>query len=91
MMKEPGRGDVRFPSHCRSLADHEEIEAGGWREALVSSGDHLKRVLDEYGDLGFECLLQEVERSSIEGCTDCFRPGERIYRVYVRRREGAPT
>jgi hypothetical protein len=77
---------VNFPPHCRILGDRREIAAGGFREAVVSGGDHLKRVLDEYGELGFACLLEELDSPGIEGCTECFKAaGERIYRVYVRR------
>ncbi|MBN2026800.1 MAG: hypothetical protein JW854_08595 [Actinobacteria bacterium] len=86
MQESEAQGKVNFPPHCRLLAKPEEIDEGGWREAVVSSGDHLKRVLDEYGELGFECLLQELEDCDVEGCTECFKSaGERIYRVYVRR------
>jgi len=77
---------INFLPQCRLLSARTEIEEGGWREAVVSSGDHLKRVLDEYVELGFECLLEELEACDIEGCTECFKSaGERIYRVYVRR------
>lgn len=62
------------------------MEGGEWREAVISAGDHLKRVLDEYVELGFECLLEELDADTAPGCTQCFKSGgERIYRVYVRR------
>ena len=77
---------VNFPPHCRVMRDAAEKEGEGWREALVSGGDHLKRVLDEYGELGFECLLEELDPGEVEGCTECFKTeGERLYRVHVRR------
>ena len=77
---------VNFPPHCRLLYDTAEVEEGGWREAVVSAGDHLKRVLDEYIELGFECLLEELDAEAVEGCSECFKSeGERMYRVYVRR------
>jgi hypothetical protein len=86
MMEHQQEEKVKFPAHCRLITDAREAEDAGWREALISSGDHLKRVLDEYGDLDFDCLLERLDISAIEGCTDCFQPGERIYRVYVRPR-----
>jgi len=53
---------------------------------VISAGDHLKRVLDEYGELGFECLLVELDAEAAGGCMECFvAGGERIFRVYVRR------
>ncbi|MGQ9475012.1 MAG: hypothetical protein ACUVRX_00685 [Actinomycetota bacterium] len=80
--------EERFPPHCRRLRDPAEREGGGWREALVSGGEHLKRALGEYGELGFECLLEEIGEEDVEGCTRCFKLGEeRIFRVYVRRRD----
>ncbi len=86
MAEDEAQDKMNFPPHCRILSARTEIEEGGWREAVVSSGDHLKRVLDEYVELGFECLLEELEACDIEGCSECFKSaGERIFRVYVRR------
>jgi hypothetical protein len=85
MSKEEARQEVNFPPHCRLMSEPDEVAGGGWREALVSSGDHLKRVLDEYGELGFVCLLEELDAETAEGCTDCFKSeGEHLYRLYVR-------
>lgn len=87
MAEAEERKDINFPLHCFLLSGANQVGEGGWREALISSGDHLKRVLDEYGELDFECLLEEIEVSEIDGCTECFKTGERIYRVYVRPRD----
>ncbi len=88
MREERKRSGANFPPHCRLLLDPAEAGGKGWREAVVSAGGHLKRVLDEYGELGFECLLEELDAEAAEGCTECFKSGgERMYRVYVRRVE----
>jgi hypothetical protein len=85
MVVDGNRKAVKFPPHCRILRDHGVIAEEGWKEALISGGDHLKRVLEEYGELGFECLLEELESPGVGGCSECFKAaGERIYRVYVR-------
>jgi hypothetical protein len=85
MPKEEAQQEVNFPPHCRLMRESDEVAEGGWREALVSAGDHLKRVLDEYGELGFACLLEELDAETAEGCTDCFKSeGERLFRLYVR-------
>ncbi len=85
MEKDEEPDKVNFPPHCRLLRAPGEAEEGGWREALVSGGDHLARVLSEYGELGFECMLEELDAESAEGCTECFKSGgERLYRLYVR-------
>jgi hypothetical protein len=86
MSEDEARGKVNFPPHCRLMRETAEKEEGGWREALVSGGDHLKRALDEYGELGFACLLEELDTNALEGCTECYKSeGERMYRVYIRR------
>ncbi len=86
MSEDEAGGKVNFPPHCRVMRDAAEKEEGDWREALVSGGDHLKRALDEYGELGFACLLEELDTGDIEGCTECYKSeGERMYRVYIRR------
>jgi len=56
-----GTEKVNLPPHCRLLHDAAEKEAGGWREAVISGGDHLKRVLDEHGEPEFECLREEMD------------------------------
>ncbi|MEW6554499.1 MAG: hypothetical protein AB1384_09460 [Actinomycetota bacterium] len=89
MTEETPTDKVYFPPHCRTLREQAEVEEGGWREALVSAGDHLARVLSEYGELGFECLLEELDVEAAEGCTGCFKSeGEPLYRLYVRPAEG---
>ena len=85
MKDDAAQDKVNLPPGCSLLGDREEIEEGGWKEAVVSGGDHLKRVLDEYRELEFECLLEELDAEAAPGCTECFKAeGERIYRVYVR-------
>ena len=85
-LKDEGREKVNFPPRCRPLRDPAELGEGGWRDAVVSAGDHLKRVLDEYVELGFECLLEELDAEASPGCGECFKTGgERVYRVFVRR------
>ncbi len=82
------REEVRLPPHCRFVGQRDDLAGSGWREALVSGGDHLQRALDEYLDLGFECALQEIDPSQVEGCAQCYKAeGERLFRVFVRSRE----
>ncbi|WP_287155862.1 hypothetical protein [Candidatus Solincola tengchongensis] len=77
---------VNFPPHCRLLEGPPPSPDEGWREAVISGGEHLKRVLEEYGELGFQCLLEELGEENLEGCTQCYKlGGERMFRVYVRR------
>ncbi|MDI6873961.1 hypothetical protein [Candidatus Solincola sp.] len=77
---------ISFPPHCRLLDGSDPSPEEGWREAVISGGEHLKRVLDEYGEMGFECLLEELGDEDVEGCAKCYLlGGERMFRVYVRR------
>lgn len=61
-----------------------ELESEGWREASVTSGGQLERVLAMYRELGIEVHLEEVAPEECDGCTECFQGGETIYRLYTR-------
>ena len=53
-----------------------------WQELAIDGETHFKRVVDIYEELGFEVRLEEVEH-----CTQCLQEkGEKIYRVYARRK-----
>ena len=59
-----------------------------WKEATVTSGPHLKRILEMYEELDLEVKVKEVQACNIEGCTSCYECGEeKIYRVYTRNRD----
>ena len=59
-----------------------------WQEVAVDGETHLKRVVDMYEELGFEVRLEEVQPEEVEQCTQCLQEkGERIYRVYARRKQ----
>lgn len=65
----------------------EELEKEGWKLAATSSGEHLRRILEMYQELGFEVYLQEVTPEECGGCTICYVAGEEtITRIYTRRR-----
>ena len=58
-----------------------------WQEVAIDGETHLKRVVDMYEELGFEVRLEEVKPEEVEHCTQCYaREGEKIYRVYARRK-----
>lgn len=57
-----------------------------WRLASVSGGDHLKRVVAMYEEMGYEVRLEEVTPGDCGECTVCFEEtGEKAYRVFTRR------
>jgi hypothetical protein len=63
----------------------QELENEGWTLASVSGGDHLKRTLEMYQELGFETYLVEVKPEECDGCTECYSAGNEIaYRIYTR-------
>ena len=58
-----------------------------WQEVAIDGETHLKRVVDMYEELGFEVRLEEVKPEEVEQCTQCLQEkGEKIYRVYARRK-----
>ena len=58
-----------------------------WQEVAVDGEKHLKRLVDMYEELGFELYLEQVKPEEVEQCTQCLEEsGEKIYRVYVRRK-----
>ena len=58
-----------------------------WKEVAIDGETHLKRVVDMYEELCFEVRLEEVKPEEVEQCTQCLQEkGEKIYRVYARRK-----
>ena len=58
-----------------------------WQEVALDGETHLKRLVDMYKELDFEVCLEEVKPEEVEQCTQCLQEsGERIYRVYARRK-----
>ena len=65
--------------------DKEKIEREGWKLASTTSGEHLKRTLEMYEELGFEVYTEEVTPKECGECTICFAEGnETITRIYTR-------
>jgi len=63
----------------------EQLETEGWQVALITGGDHLRRALETYQELGIEVYLEEVDPKECEGCTECYRmSNEAIYRIYTK-------
>ncbi len=58
-----------------------------WQEVAIDGETHLKRLVDMYKELDFEVRLEEVKPEEVEQCTQCLQEsGEKIYRVYARRK-----
>ena len=65
--------------------DKGKIEIEGWKLASSTSGEHLKRTLEMYEELGFEVYTEEVAPEDCGECTICFAEGhETVTRVYTR-------
>jgi len=61
-----------------------------WQEVAVDGESHVRRLVDMYEELGFEVSLEEVKPEEVEQCTQCLQEsGEKIYRVYARRKQEA--
>lgn len=64
----------------------QELEAEGWKPTSISGGNHLKRILEIYQELGIEVYLEEVKLEECGGCTECFTASnETVYRIYTKR------
>ena len=63
----------------------DELEREGWEAASITGGQHLRRTLEMYQELGLETYLEEVSPEECGGCTECYKSdGETIYRIYIR-------
>ena len=70
----------------RMIKTRQELEAEGWKAASVTGGDHLKRTLEVYEELGIEVHLEEVKPEECDGCTKCFTAdNETMFRIYTRQ------
>jgi len=68
-----------------------QLEAEGWKLASTTSGDHLKRTLEMYQELGIEIHLEEVAPEECQDCIKCFTAAnETIYRIYTRTKPNIP-
>ena len=66
----------------------DELEKEGWKAASITGGQHLRRTLEMYQELGLETYLEEVSPEECGGCTECYKSGgEIIYRIYTRAKD----
>jgi hypothetical protein len=66
-----------------------ELELEGWQFASASSGEHLKRTLKMYEEIGIETNLVKVDAANCKFCSQCFEGGnEELYFIYIRKNEG---
>lgn len=57
----------------------------------MTAGQHLKRTLEMYQELGFDTYLEEISPEEYDGCTECYESsGETIYRLYTRSKDRQP-
>ncbi len=67
----------------------QELGKEDWKLASITSGAHLRRVLEMYQELGFDVYLEEITPEECGGCTICYVTGnETITRIYTRRKPG---
>ena len=74
-----------MPESNQAEEDERQLIACGWQLATISSGEHLKRTLQMYKELGLSTKLVVADPYNQEQCTICYRSaGEPIYKVYTR-------
>jgi len=68
--------------------DKDRMEREGWKLASTTSGEHLKRTLEMYHELGFDVYTEKVTPEECGECTVCYvAGGETIYRIYTRSKD----
>ncbi len=68
--------------------DRDRMESEGWKLASTTSGEHLRRTLEMYQELGFGVYTEKVNPEECGECTECYMiGGEAIYRVYARAKD----
>jgi hypothetical protein len=68
------------------MSTEHKLKREGWKVASITSGDHLRRMLGMYEELGIETRIEEIGPDECAGCRECYRTGnETQYRVYIKR------
>ncbi|MDY6834755.1 MAG: hypothetical protein SVY53_08180 [Chloroflexota bacterium] len=70
----------------------DSLDREGWKVASISGGEHLKRILAMYAELGVDTFIEEISPDECSGCTECYTKGkETIYRIYTRQKRDDET
>ncbi len=70
--------------------DKGRMEREGWELASTTSGEHFKRTIEMYHELGFDVHTEEVIPEERDECAECYAAGnETIYRIYTRAKDQA--
>jgi multimeric flavodoxin WrbA len=65
-----------------------QLKNEGWKLASLTSGEHLKRTLEMYNELGIETYLFTVDPEKCGTCTKCYIFGEeKPYKIYIKKPE----
>jgi hypothetical protein len=57
----------------------------GWALASITSGEHYRRIIEMYKELGIEIMAEKVDPTTCSGCTRCYAEGnEDIYKIYTK-------
>ncbi len=74
----------------KCMLSKEELENQGWKEASITGGQHLTRIVEMYHEMGFDTHLEEIDPQQCDTCTECFKSGgENMYHLYVRAKDEA--
>ena len=57
------------------MSTREQLEREGWKVASVTGGDHLRRMVAMYEELGIEIRLEEISSEECSGCRECYDTG----------------
>ena len=65
----------------------EELKKEGWKKRFMIDEPRLSKAVAQYGEIGFEVLLEPLDTSS-EECTSCLTAvSDRYKTIYTRPRK----
>jgi hypothetical protein len=68
-----------------SVKTDDQLESEGWKLASTTGGEHLKRMLAMYEELGIEVFLKKASSEECHQCTECYKDDEKdLIKVYTR-------
>jgi len=61
------------------------LDREGWKLASTTGGEHLKRTLEMYKELGIKIKLLKIKPEYCIDCKICFTSSdEDLYKVYIK-------
>jgi hypothetical protein len=70
------------------MSRREKLEQEGWIRQFTADEPRLSEAAEEYGQLGFEVLLEPIDPQEMEGqCASCLLAACDQYKIIYTRRK----